>query len=249
MDLSPRFNIGAELIERNLRAGRGGAPAIWSGGKTLSYGDLAALTDRTAAALLRAGVQPEQRVLFVLPDSPELAALYLGAMKIGAVAVPCNPLLRPADYAYFLEESRAQVLVTAAACLEKVEPALAEQRRLKRVLVAGLSEARGALTSFETFLAGTPEQKIEAAATSRDEAAFWLWTSGSTGRPKAALHTHHDWPHCYELDGRTILDLQPRDRCFSASKLFHAYGLGNALAFPFWVCARTVLAPATPTPA
>src|SRR5258705_3718834 len=185
MDLSPRFNIGAELIERNLRAGRGGAPAIWSGGKTLSYGDLAALTDRTAAALLRAGVQPEQRVLFVLPDSPELAALYLGAMKIGAVAVPCNPLLRPADYAYFLEESRARTLITSCACLERVEPGL-KGGALQRVLVVGESGER----SFERCISETPEQRVETAPTTRDELAFWLWTSGSTGSPKAAVHAH-----------------------------------------------------------
>ena len=98
MDIPLRFNIGAELIERNLRAGRGEAPAIWSGGKTVSYREFAGLTDRLAAALLRAGVEPEQRVLFILPDSPELAAGYLAAMKVGAVAVPCNPLLRTADY-------------------------------------------------------------------------------------------------------------------------------------------------------
>jgi len=243
MDLSPRFNFGAELIERNLRAGRGGAPAIWSGGKTLSYGDLAALTDRTAAALLRAGVQPEQRVLFVLPDSPELAALYLGAMKIGAVAVPCNPLLRPADYAYFLEESRARTLITSCACLERVEPGL-KGGALQRVLVVGESGER----SFERWVSETPEQRVETAPTTRDEPAFWLWTSGSTGRPKAAVHAHQDWPHCCELYGRAVLDLQPKDRCFSASKLFHAYGLGNALAFPFWVGASSVLMPDRPTP-
>src|SRR3979411_455244 len=132
MDIPLRFNIGAELIERNLRAGRGDAPAIWSGGKTLSYRDFAGLTDRLAGALLRAGVEPEQRVLFILPDSPELAVAYLAAMKIGAVAVPCNPLLRPADYAYFLEESRARLLITSTACLEKVQPALDGQKHLKR---------------------------------------------------------------------------------------------------------------------
>src|SRR5207237_4499430 len=125
MDISQRFNIGAELIERNLRAGRGDAPAIWSAGKILSYRDVEALTDRLASALLRAGVQPEQRVLFVLPDSPELAAGYLAAMKIGAVAVPCNPLLRAADYAYFVEESRARVLGTSRACTARAAPARA----------------------------------------------------------------------------------------------------------------------------
>src|SRR5882724_2646 len=164
MDVPPRFNIGAELIERNLRAGRGDEPALWSGGKVLSYRELGAQVDRVASALLRAGVEPEQRVLFILPDSPELAAGYLAAMKIGAVAVPCNPLLRPADYAYFLEESRARLLITSTACLEKVEPALAGQRYLKRVVVAGLAGERG----IDQFL-DVPEQKIETAATSRDE--------------------------------------------------------------------------------
>jgi benzoate-CoA ligase family protein len=244
MDIPLRFNIGAELIERNLRAGRGDAPAIWSGGKTLSYRDFAGLTDRLAGALLRAGVEPEQRVLFILPDSPELAAAYLAAMKVGAVAVPCNPLLRPADYAYFVEESRARVLITSRACIERVEPALGDGRAVKRVLVVGESGDR----SFERWLAETPDRRVETAATTRDEPAFWLWTSGSTGRPKAAVHAHQDWPHCCELYGRTILELQPRDRCFSASKLFHAYGLGNALAFPFWVGASTVLVPDKPAP-
>ena len=245
MDIPQRFNIGRELVDRNLREGRGARPAIWSAGKTLSYDDLAALVDQTAAAFLRLGVQPEQRVLFVMPDSPELAACYLAAMKIGAVAVPCNPLLRPADYAYFLEESRARVLVTAVACLEKLESVLPAQSHLKQVLVLGLDSARGSLQGFHQALA--PPQRIEAADTSRDEAAFWLWTSGSTGRPKAAVHTHQDWPHCCELYGKGLLEISAQDRCFSASKLFHAYGLGNALAFPFWVGASTVLSAEKPS--
>ena len=243
MDISQRFNIGAELIEQNLRAGRGDAPAIWSGGKTLTYRDVEALTDRLASALLRAGVKPEQRVLFVLPDSPELAAGYLAAMKIGAVAVPCNPLLRSADYAYFVEESRARLLITSRACIERVEPALSGTSALERILVVGESGDR----SFERWVADTPAQKVTAAATRRDEPAFWLWTSGSTGRPKAAVHAHQDWPHCCELYARGVLGLSAVDRCFSASKLFHAYGLGNGLVFPFWVGASTVLAPDRPT--
>src|SRR4051812_19642547 len=209
MDIPPRFNIGAELIERNLRAGRGDEPALWSGGKVLSYRELGALVDRVAAALLRAGVEPEQRVLFVLPDLPELAAGYLAAMKIGAVAVPCNPLLRPADYAYFLEESRARVLVTSRACIERVEPALSQGTSLRRVLVVGESGER----SFERWVADTPAQAVATAATTRDEPAFWLWTSGSTGKPKAAVHAHQDWPHCCELYSRAVLGISAEDRC------------------------------------
>src|SRR2546430_11878493 len=165
MDISQRFNIGAELIARNLRAGRGDAPAIWSGGKILTYRDVEALTDRLASALLRAGVKPEQRVVFVLPDSPELAAGYLAAMKIGAVAVPCNPLLRADDYAYFLEESRARILITAKSCLERVEPALAKQRSIRRVVVAGAESDR----SFDKWLSEPSMRPVRAAETRGDE--------------------------------------------------------------------------------
>ena len=238
------FNIGAELIERNLREGRGQNPALWFAGRVFTYAEVSALVDRIAAALLHAGVRREERVLFVMPDCPELLAGYLAAMKIGAVAVPCNPLLRAADYSYFLEESRARLLIVSRACLERVEPALPALSAEQRLVVAGVDDAR----SLSGFLADAPSVEVRAARTHPDEAAFWLWTSGSTGRPKAAVHAHQDWPHCAELYARKVLGLSPADRCFSASKLFHAYGLGNALAFPFWVGASTVLSPERPAP-
>jgi benzoate-CoA ligase len=236
------FNIGAELVERNLRAGRAEAPAIWAAGRTHAYAAVAERVDRIGAAFLRAGVQREQRILLVLQDSPDLACAYLAAMKIGAVAVPCNPLLRPGDYEYFVEESRARLVVTSRFCLERMQPALG---KAGQALFCDMpEEAR----SFERFVEETPAQKLEAARTSPDESAFWLWTSGSTGRPKAAVHAHQDWQHCCELYARPVLSLAPDDRCFSASKLFHAYGLGNALVFPFWSGASTALLADKPTP-
>src|SRR6266849_5102226 len=239
-----RFNIGAELIERNLREGRATRPALWVDGKTTTYRELAQRVDMVACALLYSGVEPEQRVLLVMPDSAELVACYLAAMKIGAVAVPCNSLLRAADYAYFLEESRARVLVTARSVLERIEPALSQSRTLRRVVVAGGDDERG----FDRWLSEPSMRPVRAAETSGDEPAFWLWTSGSTGKPKAAVHAHQDWPHCCELYGRAVLGITENDRCYSASKLFHAYGLGNSLAFPFWVGASTALVADRPTP-
>src|SRR5205814_3399877 len=82
---------------------------------------------------------------------------------------------------------------------------------------------------------------LEPAETSKDDAAFWLWTSGSTGPPKAAIHLHQDWVHCCENYASAILGIEAADITFSSSKLFHAYGLGNALMFPFYAGASTVL--------
>jgi benzoate-CoA ligase len=73
-----------------------------------------------------------------------------------------------------------------------------------------------------------------------------LWTSGSTGRPKAAVHLHRDWIHCSNNYATGVLGIGPDDVTFSSSKLFHAYGLGNGLMFPFHAGATTVLFPGRP---
>src|SRR5213080_3833432 len=91
--------------------------------------------------------------------------------------------------------------------------------------------------------------ELDPAATTKDDVAFWLYTSGTTGTPKAAVHLHHDMPVCCEGFGRHVLEITADDRTFSVAKLFFAYGLGNALYFPFHVGAATVLSPERPEPA
>jgi benzoate-CoA ligase family protein len=111
------------------------------------------------------------------------------------------------------------------------------------VIVCG--ERQSGRLWWEEWLEGqSPE--LEAAETSKDDIAFWLWTSGSTGTPKAAAHLQHDWVHCCEYYARGVLGISPEDVTFSSSKLFHAYGLGNGLMFPFHVGATTVLYPGRP---
>ena len=80
-----------------------------------------------------------------------------------------------------------------------------------------------------------------ATATHADDPAFWLYTSGSTGRPKAAIHQYGDMAVCFENYAKGVLEITAEDRVFSASKLFFAYGLGNALYFPAGAGAETIL--------
>ena len=85
--------------------------------------------------------------------------------------------------------------------------------------------------------------ELDCAPTTETDDAFWLWTSGSTGSPKAAVHRQRDWLHCCENYARGVLNIGAEDLTFSSSKLFHAYGLGNGLMFPFYVGAASVLFP------
>jgi len=243
VDIPTRFNLTAHLLDRHLHDGHASDLAVISGDQHLTYQTITALVDRTASGLRSLGLLPEQRCLIVLPDSPEFIAAYLGAIKTGAVAVPTSTALRTADYAYFLEESGARIAIVHSSLWAEFGPALAINPAT--AVVCG-DPVEGAL-HWDTWLRAA-SAGFDPAPTHKDDAAFWLWTSGSTGRPKAAVHTHQDWVHCCESYARGVLGITAADITFSSSKLFHAYGLGNGLVFPFHVGATTVLHAGRPQP-
>jgi len=210
------FNMASYFVDRHVAEGRGSQTAIVYEGTRYSYAEIAALVNRAGNWLRRAGVERGDRVLIVLPDSPEFVAAYFGAIKIGAVAVPTSTALRPADYACLAEESQAKIVLTES---------------------GGAGGAGGSACHTES---------LDCAPTSPDDPAFWLWTSGSTGSPKAAVHRHRDWLTSCEGYAHGVLGIRPEDVTFSSAKLFHAYGLGNGLMFPFYAGATTVLYPGKP---
>jgi len=240
------YNAATWFVDRHIAEGRAARLAVIHEGRRLTYGDVAAGANRLGNALRRLGVQREQRVMLLLHDSPQFVWSFWGTLKIGAVPIPTNTLLKPRDYEYILRDSRAEVAIVG----EALAPALAEARlrapALQHVVVAGRASA-GELSYDDLVGAETPE--LAPAETTKDDVAFWLYTSGTTGTPKAAVHLHHDMQVCCEAFGRHVLEIGPDDRTFSVAKLFFAYGLGNALYFPFHVGATTLLFPGRPEPA
>ncbi|RZT97731.1 benzoate-CoA ligase family protein [Rivibacter subsaxonicus] len=242
-----RFNFAQHLIERNVA--RAAKAAYIDDQGSLGYGELAERIRRVGAALLACGVRREERVLLLMHDCSDWPVSFLGAMYAGIVPVAVNTLLTADDYAYMLQHSRAQAALVSAALLPTLQAALAQPgHELKTVIV---SRAEGALpqgcVGFDALL----EQHAPLAApaaTGPDDPGFWLYSSGSTGRPKGTLHTHANPYWTAELYGTPVLGLTENDVCFSAAKLFFAYGLGNALSFPLSVGATTILMAERPTP-
>ncbi len=245
LQIPERYNAAVEFVDKNVEAGRGEKVAIYYQDKTFTYRQLLEMVNRCGNFLKRLGVEIENRVMVLLPDSPEFAAAFFGAMKIGGVPIPVNTLLKASEYGYMLNDSRAKVLVIAESLLDELEKARGQLRYLKHIVVVG--EPRPEQFSFSELMAEA-SPALEPAETGKDDSAFWLYSSGSTGPPKGAVHLHHDMLYCAEYYAKGVLGIRGDDITFSASKLFHAYGLGNALYFPFSVGASTVFYPGRPLP-
>jgi benzoate-CoA ligase family protein len=245
IQLPDLFNAATEFVDRHLQEGRAERVALRYGGCVLTYGQVADMVNRVGNALHGLGVDMENRVLLLLYDSPEFAASFFAAMKIGAVPVPVNTMMRAQDYAYFLNDSRAKVLIAHRPLWDEVAKVRDQLRYLRHVVIVG--EPEPGQYGFDQWIARA-SPRLEPAPTSKDDAAFWLYSSGSTGFPKGAVHLHHDMIYCADLYARPILDLGPDDITFSAAKLFFAYGLGNNLYFPFRVGASAILYPGRPLP-
>src|SRR5438128_4974630 len=125
VDLPGRYNVAVDLLDRNLTAGRAAKVAIHFATGEVTYSDLHHLACGAARALLDLGVRREERVLIAGYDTPGWVAAFLGAIRIGAVPVPVNPLLqRSEDYDHFIEDSLARVVVVDANTEEKLKAAV-----------------------------------------------------------------------------------------------------------------------------
>jgi benzoate-CoA ligase family protein len=248
INLPDRYNASITFVDANLEAGRGAKTAVICGERQCTYAEIAAMAHQTGNALMRLGVRAEERVMLLLLDSPEFVASFFGAIRMGAVPIPTNTLLRPADYEYLLNDSRATALIISEPLYASIEPIRPKLKFLKHIIVVGRGREtpHGAINYDEWIRNESPE--LAPADTSADDTCFWLYSSGTTGFPKGAVHLQHDMVYCAENYARRVLDIGAGDRTFSVAKLYFAYGLGNALYFPFYVGATTILHSGPPTP-
>ena len=241
------FNFAQHLMALNQQ--RASKAAYIDDQGSLSYRDLAQRIGAMAAALLALGIRREERVLLLMHDCNDWPVAFLGAMYAGIVPVAVNTLLTPEDYAYMLQHSRAQAAFVSEALLPALQTAMAQGgHEVNSVIVSRPKAAVPAgMLAMDTLLA--QHAPLPAAApTKADDPGFWLYSSGSTGKPKGTLHSHANLYWTAELYGKQILGMREQDVCFSAAKLFFAYGLGNALTFPLSAGATTLLMAERPTP-
>ncbi|MBI5684204.1 MAG: benzoate-CoA ligase family protein [Verrucomicrobia bacterium] len=242
-ELPEQLNAVTVLVDSHGAAGRADKPAILSGDEVVTYGELAENVNRVGNALRALGVRIEQRVAILMRDCPECVYAFFGAMKIGAVPIPINTVLGAKDYEYILNDSRAHVLIVEPDLLGHVMEIRAHLDFLEHIVVGGHGDG-GPLVLHTLMAKASP--KLEAAKTTKDDAAFWLYSSGTTGYPKGTVHLHHDMIVSADAYARDTIGMTEDDVVFSVAKLFFAYGLGNGLYFPMRIGGTTVLLPERP---
>jgi benzoate-CoA ligase family protein len=238
-DLPRELNLASRFVDRNVEEGRGERTALIGPGGRTTYAELAALVNRSGNVLRELGVRPEERVLLVLGDSVEFVALWYGAQKIGAVTAEAYTFLQPKDYAYYLDYTRAGVVVVDQATLEPVREAARDGRWLRHILVVG--------EDFER-LAAEISDELDPAPTTKDDVAIWKFTTGSTGQPKAAVHPQHSAVLSFEWYAKGVLGIREDDVVLPVPKLFFGYARDLTALFPFGVGAAGIVFPERTTP-
>ncbi|WP_373526924.1 benzoate-CoA ligase family protein [Nostoc sp.] len=230
-----KFNVAAYFIEGNLTHERSDKIAFYYQNKTYTYAQVSSFVRRSARLLANLGLEPENRIAILLPDSPEFVFAFWGAIWLGAVPIPINTTCSLDDIQYILQDSRAKLLLTTQEWQEKLTPI--QSKYLRNIL---LKEGENPYIS----LLNQQDEQLSCAETSTDEPAFWLYTSGSTGRPKGVIHLHQSMVICAERYGKATLGLHQDDITYSVAKMPFAYGLGNTLYMPMSVGAASVLSDA-----
>src|ERR1700682_4254611 len=253
-ELSARrpYNAAADFVDGNVTRGNGGKVAFKEKDRRLTYGELQAASCRFGRGLEKLGLRGESRIVLLHLDTIEFPVAFWGAIRAGVIPIPLNTLLTPEQYAYMIEDSRAEAILISPQLVNSILPILDRLTWLKLAIVTGADKKMPKIGKLkvkrfdEVLASGKPE--VWHAPTISDEVAFWLYSSGSTGAAKGTRHIHSSLMVTAKLYGQDVMGIKPDDVVFSGAKLFFAYGLGNAMSFPMSVGATAILMPDRPTP-
>ncbi len=216
------------------------ALALSDQGVTMSYLALSDMVGAAASGMLARGLGRGERLAVFLEKREEAVVAMFGAAAAGAVFVPINPLLKPEQVAYILNDCGARILVTSSQRLQQLAIQLGRCPRLRMVLVVGAVDALPALpridlVSWSECLGHSLPRQGHRVIES-DMAAI-LYTSGSTGKPKGVVLSHRNMV-AGALSVAGYLGNTPDDRLLAVLPLSFDYGLSQlTTAFSSGACA------------
>ncbi|HEU4348566.1 MAG TPA: long-chain fatty acid--CoA ligase [Actinoplanes sp.] len=204
-------NLSLGLLE--TAEAYGDRPALRQGDLLLTYSEFDDVTARAAAMLRARGVSPGDRVGIMIPNRVAFPIIYYGIIRVGAVVVPMNPLLKSREVAFYLSDSGAKMIFAFEDFAEEASKGAADASAECVVVTPNWLQA--------TLGEIPPDPEIaERAGT---DTVLILYTSGTTGKPKGAELTHANMGMNAAVSV-PLFTIGPDDVIFGGLPLFHSFG-------------------------
>ena len=239
-----RLNAAAELLDRWVEKGEGDRRCLVGAYGAWSYAETQERVNRIANVLVSdLGLKPGNRLLLRAPNSPMMVAIYLAALKAGAVVVATMPMLRARELSYMIDKARISHAVCDARLAEDLEKARAASATLGTVIYFATDGDDG----LEARMDAAPSD-FTAVDTAAEDVCLIGFTSGTTGRPKGTMHFHRDLLATCDSYGRHVLQARGDDLFIGSPPIAFTFGLGGLVLFPMRVGAASVLIEQAPPP-
>jgi long-chain acyl-CoA synthetase len=220
------FNLAVALREsRNAHPDK---PLCHIVDQTFSYARVDEISGRIAASLRNLGVRRGDKVAVQLPNLPHFLFAYFGILKVGAVVVPLNPLLRAPEITYRLQDSDSRLLITFETSAGEAVKGAAKIEGLSTYVVnlPGNDQRPVDTKSFDELYLADDSSDIE--PTNADDTAVITYTSGTTGKPKGAELTHYQLYMNCTANGE-LFGFRDEDVSLAVLPMFHLFGLSSVL--------------------
>ena len=205
-------------------------------GKYFTYKELDELVNRVANSLRELGIERAERVALFLPNIPEFIVSYFGILKLGAVAVSLNVMLKSNELKFILNDCNAKALITTESLSENVPDW--DLPDLKHILIASGRTSKG--ISLEHLMSCASQEGARAIEMDKGDPAAIVYTSGTTGFPKGATLSHGNVISNVYSNNRCC-GMRPEDRLLLCLPLFHYFGQNAVLNSGFNACATIIL--------
>ncbi len=237
------LNLAEEILDRNIKEGRGRKVAIYFEDRRVTYRDLYRLSNKIANFLKNIGIERYDRVGFRMRNMPEAVAVNFGIMKAGAIPVPLNPMWAKKEIVHVANNAEIKAIFVTGddKTFKAVEESVPDFNTVKKVIVTERGELNDPFVSFdEVYKEST---KFDPVPLEIGTPAAILFTSGTTGLPKGCVHFVENILSSVYLVGKYVWKLTEDDVVGGPAPVSFAMGYGNGCLIPYFHGAATSIWP------
>ncbi len=237
------LNLAEEILDRNIREGRGRKVAVYFEDRRVTFRDLYRLSSRIANFLKGIGIEKYDRVGFRMRNMPEAVAVNFGIMKAGAIPVPLNPMWAKKEIVHVSNNAELKAIFVTGddRTFRAVEESVAELNTVQKVIVTEREDLSDPFVSFDDVY--RESARFDPVPLEIGTPAAILYTSGTTGLPKGCVHFVENILASVYLVGKYVWKLTDEDVVGGPAPVSFAMGYGNGCLIPYFHGAATSIWP------